>query len=56
MRGERTALRAGKGLISLACRRLPAISAVGLGLAVRYLSRPQHAGAGPGQQPDRAMS
>jgi hypothetical protein len=33
-----------------------AISAVCLGMAVRYLSRPQHAGPGPGQQPDRAMS
>jgi hypothetical protein len=33
-----------------------AISAVCLGMAVRYLSRPQHAGPGPGQQPDRARS
>jgi hypothetical protein len=37
-----------------------AISAACLGVAVvqavRYLSRPQHAGQEPGQQPGRAMS
>lgn len=33
-----------------------AISVVCLAMAVRYLSRPQHAGQGPEQQPGRAMS